>query len=273
MQALSIAHSVRSPFHATRDGGTTRSLQIERAALGSTRHTEMSHELIPAQPSSSPPTTLVLATHNRGKVAELRALVEGLLASGHDSHGPRPRLEIIDATELSTREPVEDQATYDGNALIKARALGFAHDRMVLADDTGIEIEILDGAPGVDTKAMYQALGSWHAVHVELDRRMRSAGASSAFGRAARLVCVLAVVDSTGDEYLARGECEGMIRVPLAVGDHGGGARPGHAEYGLTDIFSPTHGWRDPKGPMPHRVAAFDRLAPTLRRLLGLSSE
>lgn len=82
---------------------------------------------------------LVVATHNKGKLAEIRALVAGY------------PLEIVSAAELGLAEPVETETTFVGNARIKAHAAAKATGLPALADDSGIEIDALGGAPGVYT--------------------------------------------------------------------------------------------------------------------------
>ena len=82
---------------------------------------------------------LVLATSNKGKVREIKALCE--------NYEVIPYSELIDAFEI-----VEDAATFQGNALLKARAVFDAledEDVVVIADDSGISVDILDGAPGI----------------------------------------------------------------------------------------------------------------------------
>lgn len=82
---------------------------------------------------------LVVATHNKGKLEEIRALV-----AGHP-------IEIVSAADLGLPEPAETETTFVGNARIKAHAAAQATGLPALADDSGIEIDALDGAPGVYT--------------------------------------------------------------------------------------------------------------------------
>ncbi len=82
-------------------------------------------------------TKLVLATHNKGKLAEMRELL-----------APRG-IELVSAGELGLAEPVETETTFIGNATLKAVAAANASGLPALSDDSGIEIAALDGAPGV----------------------------------------------------------------------------------------------------------------------------
>ena len=89
-----------------------------------------------------PLTTVVLATHNAKKLAELRRIADaagaGLQVVGLDEVGSYP-------------EPAETEATFEGNALIKARAAAAATGLAALADDSGLEVDVLNGMPGVRT--------------------------------------------------------------------------------------------------------------------------
>ena len=82
---------------------------------------------------------LVVATHNRGKLDEIRALV-----------GDHP-VELVSAGDLGLPEPAETEASFLGNARIKAHAAARATGLPALADDSGIEVDALGGAPGVHT--------------------------------------------------------------------------------------------------------------------------
>ena len=82
---------------------------------------------------------LVVASHNEGKVSEIRALLA--------PYG----IETVSAGELGLSEPEETETTFQGNAAIKAHAAAQASGLPALADDSGIEIDALDGAPGVYT--------------------------------------------------------------------------------------------------------------------------
>lgn len=128
---------------------------------------------------------LVLATHNSGKVAELQTLLAPL------------GVEVISAADLNLPDVVEDADTFDGNALKKARAAHQASGLPALADDSGLCVDALDGAPGVFT-ARY---GGWE----KLLENMKTAST-----RSAHFHCTLALVMDTG-ETLFHGQCNGHI--------------------------------------------------------------
>ena len=83
-----------------------------------------------------PGTRLVVATHNPGKARELAEILEG-------------RFTLVAAGELGLPEPDETETTFVGNALLKARAAAEASGLVALADDSGLSVTALDGAPGI----------------------------------------------------------------------------------------------------------------------------
>ena len=144
-----------------------------------------------------PRPVLVLATGNPGKVRELRDLLAGI------------PFEIRTLANYSPFEmPEETGTTYEANALIKARAVAAHTGALALGDDSGIEVAALDGAPGVRS-ARFGGPG--------LDDRgrrehlLRLIEAVPGDRRAARFVCVIALVAPDGGETLVEGTCEGRI--------------------------------------------------------------
>lgn len=193
--------------------------------------------------------TLLVATHNAGKLDEFRALLapHGIAAQGAAEHG--------------LAEPDETESTFVGNARIKARAALAATGLPALADDSGIEIDGLDGAPGVYTadwaetpegrdfaRAMTRA---W----TELEAR------AAPEPRTARFRCTLVLAWPDGDEAVFDGALEGRIVWPMR----------GAGGHGYDPIFVP-RGERRTLGEMPfaeknaisHRAQAMARLAKIL---------
>src|SRR4051812_46797997 len=83
-----------------------------------------------------PGTRLLVATHNPGKARELAEILEN-------------RFELVTAGDLGLGEPEETEQTFVGNALLKARAAADASGLVSLADDSGLSVTALDGAPGI----------------------------------------------------------------------------------------------------------------------------
>lgn len=191
------------------------------------------------------PRELVSATANQGKVAE----IAGLLPDGWTLL-PRP---------ASVGDVVEDAGTLVGNARLKARAILAATGKPAVADDTGLEVAALDGAPGVDT-ALYAGVGCSDA-----DNRRKLLGALSGVSdRSARFVTVVLVAWPDGSETIVEGVCSGRI-AEAERGDRG---------FGFDPLFAPDHGdgrtfaemTAEEKNAVSHRGRAFRALAAELTK-------
>lgn len=146
---------------------------------------------------------LVLATTNPHKVREMREIL-----------GPLGlELESLDELGVTVPEPAEAASTLEGNARIKAVTYARALGRTCLADDSGLEVDALDGAPGVHS-ARYAGIGATRderdrANREKLVRELRQRGPVS---RATRLVCVLCLADRTGRVlFETRGTLEAVV--------------------------------------------------------------
>lgn len=188
---------------------------------------------------------LVIASHNPGKVREIGALLKPL--------GVR----AISAGALDLGEPEETEDSFAGNALLKARAAALGAGLPALADDSGLSVAALDGAPGI-----YSA--RWAGPDKDFGHAM--ARVHEALGdapdRQAKFVCALAIAlpgegQVGGEEAVFEGEVSGEIVWPPR-GEHGFGYDPVFQPAGYTVTF----GEMDPgaKHAMSHRAAAFTRL-------------
>lgn len=151
---------------------------------------------------------LLLATNNGHKLRELRRLL---------AHLP---LALLTPADLGLRlEPAEDGATYEANALAKARAFADASGLPALADDSGIEVDALGGRPGLHS-ARYGGSGLTDENRVAL--LLRELADVPDGERTARYRAVLAVVAPGGNERTAEGWCEGTVaRSPDGTGGFG----------------------------------------------------
>ena len=140
---------------------------------------------------------LLIATANRGKVAEYEALLEGLDCS------------LVSLADVGITGSVEETGTtYDENARIKACAGAAGSGLVTLADDSGLEVDALEGAPGIYS-ARYAGDGASDGDRVaHLLEEMKGVPWSQ---RTARFVCVIALATPDGDVSLCRGECPGFI--------------------------------------------------------------
>jgi len=164
---------------------------------------------------------LLIATRNRGKKREYARLLEGL------------EVELIALDDLGVTKTIkEDGASYTENALLKARGYAAATGLLTLADDSGLEVDALDGAPGVLT-ARYAGEGATDEHHyLLLLEQLKDVPHEH---RTARFRCVVALAWPDGRVEITEGVCEGRItREPR--GEHGFGYDPVFyvPEYGCT---------------------------------------
>lgn len=167
---------------------------------------------------------LVFATRNRGKVRELRELLPGVEVVSVDEAAVRLGREIA--------EVEEDRDTFLGNARKKAEEVAHATGWPALADDSGLEVEALGGAPGVYSaryaaaEAQASGLPQDQANNAKLLVELAERGALHPEQRRARFRAVLVLMDPHGplgcDELVAEGACEGVIGdAPRGAGGFG----------------------------------------------------
>jgi len=201
------------------------------------------------------PSRLVVATGNAHKLEEIRSIlatagIDADLQSMHDHGVP---------------EPVEDGATFEANALIKARACAAATGLPSIADDSGLEVDALDGAPGV--------LSARYAGEPSDDAR-NNAKLIDALAhvpeedRTARFVCAAAIVVPDGRETVVRGAVEGRIVDPPR----------GRNGFGYDPFFEPVGSGAEgrttaeltaaQKHAISHRGQAFRELGPHIVAML-----
>ncbi|GAA2232712.1 RdgB/HAM1 family non-canonical purine NTP pyrophosphatase [Rarobacter faecitabidus] len=193
---------------------------------------------------------LLLATGNAHKLGELRAIL-----TGEDGvPGLRPD-EIIGSGELGLPEPVEDGATFAENALIKARALAQATGRPAIADDSGIAVDIMGGAPGIFS-------ARWSGRHgddvANLDLLLAQLADVPDRHRGGAFVCAAVLVHPDGREIVRLGELRGTIaRAPR--GEGGFGYDPIFIPEGMKVSSAELNA--DEKNAISHRGRAFRELA------------
>jgi len=164
--------------------------------------------------------------------------------------------------------PVEDGDTFEGNALIKARACAHATGLAAIADDSGIAVVSLDGAPGIHS-ARYAGEGADDdANNARLLAELAALGADRPEQRRAAFVCAVAVVLPGGEELVTSGRMEGHL-VAQPRGRQGFGYDPLFVADASPD--GRTNGELDPaeKDAISHRAAAFADLRPLLSERLS----
>ena len=193
---------------------------------------------------------LFVATGNRGKQREYQALLAGL-----------PYLLKFPQDTGLALEVTEDGATYAQNAALKAQAWAEATGLLVLADDSGLEVEALDGAPG-----LYSARYAPGAHPTDADRRRHLLSNLAGHPRPwkARFVCVIAVAAPHGVMHFAEGVCAGEI-IPEARGEHGFG----YDSIFLLPALGRTMAELSPeeKNRLSHRAQAAAAIKPVLEAL------
>jgi XTP/dITP diphosphohydrolase len=183
---------------------------------------------------------LIIASHNRGKIIEIAELLEPF------------GVEVVSAGDLGLPEPEETEKTFIGNAQLKSLAAAKGANLPALADDSGLAVSALDGAPGI-----YSA--RWAGPDRDFDMAMEKV--EKAVGnhpdRRADFVCALSLAWPDGHVENFEGRVEGMIVWP----------KRGNQGFGYDPMFQPkgyeqTFGEMDPakKHEMSHRADAFRKL-------------
>lgn len=194
------------------------------------------------------PATIYLASGNAHKVAEMSALAE------RDGLG----VEILSAKALGGMPPVvEDTGTFAGNARKKARALWEKAPRgsVVLADDSGVCVDHLDGGPGVESAYFAGPQGDSAANLRKLTEVMRGVPAGR---RGAKFYCLLFLIDAAGAEHVFEGECKGTL-----LDEPRGGAGFGYDPLFVPEGFSQSYAelGDEVKSRLSHRARAWTALS------------
>ncbi|HQT65316.1 MAG: non-canonical purine NTP pyrophosphatase, RdgB/HAM1 family [Acidocella sp. 20-57-95] len=186
---------------------------------------------------------ILVATHNKGKLAEFAALL-----------GP-VGYEVVSAGELGLAEPEETGASFAENARIKARAAAMASGLPALADDSGLCVAALDGAPGIYSARF--AAGDYPAAFAKV-----IAACEARDEWRARFVCALCYAQPAGDVATYIGQADGVIaKTPEGLG--GFGYDPIFIPDGYAQSYAVLGA--DVKDKVSHRARAFAQLVSVLR--------
>jgi len=188
---------------------------------------------------------LVAATHNPGKAREIEALLDGHYA-------------VVTAGSLGLPEPEETEATFAGNALLKARHAADLCGEVCIADDSGLSVRALDGAPGIFS-ARWAGPGKDFALAMrKVEERLEAAGGADRF---AWFTSAMAVAWPNGPAVVGEGRVDGRLAFPPR-GDRGFGYDP----IFVPEDFDQTFGEMEPaaKDAMSHRARAFEKLRAAL---------
>lgn len=194
---------------------------------------------------------LILASRNKKKIREMETLLSRYIEG----------VQILSLDDVGFEGDIEeDGATYEENALIKARTAVAAsgHRIAAIADDSGLSVDVLNGAPGVYSARYAGGHGDDAANNALLLQNLKDVPAAA---RTARFVCCIACVFPDGREITVRGETEGVI-IDEARGEEGFGYDP----YFYYEPFGKTFAElsADQKNAISHRGKAVEKLAEKL---------
>lgn len=192
---------------------------------------------------------LVIASHNPGKVVEIGDLIRPL------------GIEAVSAGELGLPEPEETETTFIGNAVLKAEAAAAGAGLPALADDSGLAVHALDGAPGIYSARWAGPEKDFAAAMQLVENALRDLPIRGDVDRSAHFVCALALAIPGAPTHTFEGRIDGTLVWPPR----------GEKGFGYDPIFQPdgeqiTFGEMDParKHAMSHRARAFQKLLDAL---------
>jgi XTP/dITP diphosphohydrolase len=193
--------------------------------------------------------SLIVASKNKGKLNEINQILTGIGFS------------VKGMDEVGIYEEIEESGnTFEENAILKAKAVYKLKRRPVIADDSGLEVDYLNGAPGI-----YSArFAGENASDEDKNKKLLSMlEGISEKKRTARFVCVIAVVFSEDDYFVVRGTCDGFIGLE-PIGDNGFGYDPLFyvPEYEMTTAQMPSH----QKNEISHRGKALKAMVEELKK-------
>lgn len=200
-------------------------------------------------------TRIIFATRNAHKLAEVQEILSGLI-------GELRVQSIGSAADLGIPEPIEDGVTFAENAVIKARQIVQATGLAAFADDSGICVDVMGGAPGIFSARWAGAHGDDAA---NLDLLLAQLSDVPQKNRAAHFQCAAALVLPTGEIYVQEGAVHGSLRFE----------RAGCGGFGYDPIFQPD-GYEQTlaeisaqeKNAISHRRRAFEALASKIAEIL-----
>lgn len=188
---------------------------------------------------------LVVATHNKGKLEEISALLEPF------------SVEVTSAGALGLAEPAETETTFIGNARIKAHAAAQASGLPALADDSGITVDGLGGAPGVYTADWAETPNGRDFVMAMTNTWAKLEQANAPYPRLAQFRCTLVLAWPDGHDEVFEGVMPGQVVWPMR-GDQGHGYDPIFQPDGFDITFGEMDRWK--KNEISHRADAFRKL-------------
>jgi len=153
----------------------------------------------------------IVATKNKDKISEIKEIVKDF------------PFDVLSMEEAGFDDEIpENGTTFEENALIKARAIHKKTGGYVMADDSGLSVNALDGAPGIySSRFAGENAGYKEKIQIIWDMLDEK----KAKDRSAKFICAIAVIKPDGSEFTVRGECHGIIH-DQAIGENGFGYDP-----------------------------------------------
>ena len=194
---------------------------------------------------------VIVATGNAGKLQEIREILAPF------------DMEVRSMREAGiAREVEETGTTFEENAMLKARGIADLTDGIVIADDSGLEVDALNKEPGIYSSRYLGTETSYDIKNADILRRLEGVPEEK---RTARFVCAVAVILPDDHSFVVRGEMEGRIGYEI-IGENGFGYDPIFylPEYGMTSAqISP-----EEKNRISHRGKALAKMVEKLREML-----
>ena len=194
---------------------------------------------------------IIIATKNKDKVVEIKKILEGMDAN------------IKAMSDIGIDIDIEETGTtFEENAMIKAKSIYDITHSLVIADDSGLEIDYLDGAPGIYSSRFAGEDASYdEKIGIILDKLKDAKGEE----RSARFVCAIAVCMPDGSSFTVKDTCEGYI-ADAPCGENGFGYDPVFymKEYGMTTAQMD----EDMKNSISHRGKALRQMRDRLESIL-----
>jgi len=185
------------------------------------------------------PKEIVIASHNNGKVKEINILLNDI------------GIKALPISNFSDIEPIENGNSFKENALIKARNAKKLSNTASLADDSGLCVEGLNGAPGIYSARWAGPEKDFNKAMLLIEEKLKNINNKKAY-----FICALALVDEKNEEYVFEGKINGVLTFP----------KKGKMGFGYDPIFIPennimTFGEMDPlkKELISHRAIAFKK--------------
>jgi XTP/dITP diphosphohydrolase len=191
---------------------------------------------------------IVVATQNPGKIKEIKEILANM------------PYEVVSMGEAGIDlDIVEDGATYEENAMIKARALAKLTGSIVIADDSGLAVDALDGAPGV-----YSARFAGEGASSKERNQKLLCLMQGVKNRRAKFICSIAVIFPDGNSFIVTGECHGMI-AEKEVGQNGFAYDPLFYVPEMNKTMAELDGQE--KNKISHRGRALEKMREELKKI------